>query len=140
MSSSFARHLSLTECISEPLLTTLHYCNEVDLSTIYMVVSIYLHRCMISINKLTAFRHLVYKPINGVDSEKSQYAIPEVDKFPLGLAVHGREKEPIFRSNFFFFFLFLGKARLSPSAERFFLLIKISFESCLSVYFNITFF
>jgi hypothetical protein len=91
---------------------------------------------MISINKLTAFRHLVYKPINGVDSEKSQYAIPEVDKLPLGLAVHGREKESIFRSNFFFFFLFLGKARLSPSAERFFLLIKISFELCLRFILN----
>ncbi|CAP94755.1 hypothetical protein PCH_Pc18g05310 [Penicillium rubens Wisconsin 54-1255] len=39
MSSSFAKYLSLSECISESHLTTLHYCIEVDLSTTYTVVS-----------------------------------------------------------------------------------------------------
>lgn len=137
MSSSLEKYVSQEKCIAESHLTMLRYSIEVDLRTIYMVVPMYLHRCiMISINKLTALRDLVYEPISSANGEKSQYAIPKVGKLLLGLAVHGREKEPIFRSNFFFFFLFLGKARLSPSAERFFLLIKISLGSCLSSLFK----
>ena len=59
--------------------------------------------------KLTALKDLVYKPIRSANSEKSQYAIPKIAKPFLGLVVHGREKETIFRSNFFFFFSSLGK-------------------------------
>lgn len=105
-----------------------------------MVVPMYLRRCVSKHKQAHRLRRSRLRANKKHEQWKNQYAIPEIDKLPSGLAVHGREKETIFRPTFFFFFLFLGKARLSPSAERFFLLIKISIGSCLTRYFNLSFF
>jgi hypothetical protein len=63
--------------------------------------------------------NLVYQPINSVNHTRAGALTPIQESAKPDVAVHGREKDAIFRSSLFFFFFFLGKARLSPSAERF---------------------